>query len=475
MSKVKYLGEVYTPKNVVDMMIDNISYKDDIILNKHIIDNSCGDGAFLKEIVNRYCDAYYQKNGSYDNIEKDLSKYIHGIEIQTDKVEQCINNLDSILKERRIKEVRWDILNADSIQIDKYNNKMDYVVGNPPYVRIHNLVENYDAVKSMKFSSKGMTDLFIVFYEIGINMLNDTGILSYITPTSITNSRAGTNFRKYIIDNFHFESFINLKHYQPFQGITAYTGIFTLNKSKKNETTKYFQWSGLGKKEFISELSPSIYFINNNFYFSNIENLNTIKKILTFPDKKYKNFFVKNGIATLADKIFISKNFLFDSKYIIPAYKASTGNYENIIFPYDINGNLKNFSSFEKNLQDYFLNNKDVLNARSIEKNGIWYGFGRTQGIKDVYKEKISINTLIKAQKDIKLNIIDPGIAIYSGLYITGDISFKKIKEILDEDFIKYIEILGKYKNGGYYTFSTSDLKKYICYKLYAECLDNNE
>jgi adenine-specific DNA-methyltransferase len=61
---------------------------------------------------------------------------------------------------------------------------MDYVVGNPPYVRVHNLRENYEDIKAFSFSKKGMTDLFIVFFEIGFKMLNKTGKMSYISPTS---------------------------------------------------------------------------------------------------------------------------------------------------------------------------------------------------------------------------------------------------------------------------------------------------
>jgi hypothetical protein len=36
----------------------------------------------------------------------------------------------------------------------------------------------------------------------------------------------------------------------------------------------------------------------------------------------------------------------------------------------------------------------------------------------------------------------------------------------LSSDFLDYVSVLGKYKNGGYYTFSSSDVKKYLIYKL---------
>ena len=79
---------------------------------------------------------------------------------------------------------------------------------------------------------------------------------------------------------------------------------------------------------------------------------------------------------------------------------------------------------------------------------------------------KISINSLLRTKDDIKLEFIEPDEGIYSGLYIVGKVDYNIVKSILiSDDFVDYISTLGKYKSGGYYTFSSSDLKKYIIYK----------
>ena len=51
----KSKGRVYTPDYIVGNILDMAHYIDANIFEKHVIDNSCGDGAFLCEIVNRYC------------------------------------------------------------------------------------------------------------------------------------------------------------------------------------------------------------------------------------------------------------------------------------------------------------------------------------------------------------------------------------------------------------------------------------
>ena len=63
-NKEKRLGQIFTPQYLVEDILDFAGYSNsNNILEKHIIDNSCGDGAFLCEIVRRYCTAYSSLHG----------------------------------------------------------------------------------------------------------------------------------------------------------------------------------------------------------------------------------------------------------------------------------------------------------------------------------------------------------------------------------------------------------------------------
>lgn len=48
---VKKHGRVYTPNFLVCTILDFGGYHSKKILRKHVIDNSCGDGAFLVELL----------------------------------------------------------------------------------------------------------------------------------------------------------------------------------------------------------------------------------------------------------------------------------------------------------------------------------------------------------------------------------------------------------------------------------------
>ena len=78
---VKQHGRVYTPDYLVKVILDFGGYDKPTILKKHVIDNSCGDGAFLTEIVRRYCAFFLTQKLDLSKLKHELETYIHGIEL----------------------------------------------------------------------------------------------------------------------------------------------------------------------------------------------------------------------------------------------------------------------------------------------------------------------------------------------------------------------------------------------------------
>lgn len=459
-TKVKEQGQVFTPKHLVNDILDAAGYTNGNILNKHVIDNSCGDGAFLTEIVRRYISEFKRKNFSLDGAKPDLEKYIHGIEKDPNIFISCIKNLNKISDELNIGQIKWDIINGDSLEIDQYDKKMDFVVGNPPYVRVHNLKEQYNSVKKYSFANNGMTDLYIVFFEIGLKMLNKNGILCYITPNSFCNSLAGTELRRYLQREKNLETLIDLGHYQAFS-VTTYTIISKIFNNRKFIKCRYYKYNEKNAKaEFVTDINYEDLFIDGKIVLS--RDNRPFKKYFDFVVPKNPRVQVKNGFATLNDEVFIQNDFGFNGN-IIDVLKASTGQWKKCIYPYDSEGKLTPFERLDVNTQDYFNKKKHLLVKDGKKIDSLWYGFGRTQAIKDVFKDKISINTTIKDIDSIKLNLVKTGQGIYSGLYMITDTPFEVIEEkIRSISFLDYLRSLNKCKSGGYYTFSSKELAKYI-------------
>ena len=465
----KLNGRVYTPKYIVDNILDLSSYVQNNILKKHVIDNSCGDGAFLKEVVYRYCRQAHANNYDHNQLKSELETYIHGIELDASECEKCKKNVSDVALTFGVADVNWDIVCGDTLLIDRYNGKMDFVVGNPPYVRVHNLEDSFNVVKNFSFAQDGMTDLFIVFYEIGLKMLNKTGVLGYITPSSFFNSVAGNYMRKYFVDNLLLNKIVDLKHYQAFNA-TTFTTIVILNKQHQFDTVEYYQFDEKNQiPYYIDTLSVGDFYIAGNYYFAQKSELNLLKNI--FYNLGHCDVVVKNGYATLCDNVFIGE-FNFPSKHIIPVIKASRGITQQIIYPYNKNGVLITEDDLKKDasLYRYLSDKRDVLLKRDSERNSNnqWFAFGRSQAINDTYKYKIAINSLIRTSQDLKIKAAPEGTGVYGGLYIIAknNIYDSIRKALLCDDFTTYISLLGKYKSGGYYTFSSKDIKAYLDYKL---------
>jgi len=468
-TKIKENGRIYTPAHIVKNMLSMLGYSNKSILEKHIIDNSAGDGAFLTAVVETYCEIFLKNNDDRAELKQHLSTFIHGVEIDKTEHAKCISNLNEIAAKYGICGVSWDIICADTLTISKYNNKMDYVIGNPPYVRIHNLAKNRLKVKKLSFCEKGMPNLYLAFIEIGLRMLKQDGKMCLITPSSCLRSQAGIKLREYISAERNLTKIVDLGHYQAFNAKT-YTMITLFEKSRKVDRLDYYTYNNNKLRPvFRASLSYSDIFIGRKIYVSDLKQLKLLKQIEEHYQNAVRKVVVKNGITTLADSVFIA-DFNFKT-CVIDIIKASTSETHKCIFPYSADGSAMTIDELKKKHADvynYLLQNKNILEKRDLEKGGSWFLLGRTQGLKDVFQDKITINTNIKGIKDIRLNNAPAGTGIYNGLYIlNNNHTFEKISAVLkSDDFIEYLQILKNYKNAGYYTISSTELAKYLTYRL---------
>jgi len=137
----KINGVVYTPKWIVDLILDNIEYKNNIY-DKKIIDPSCGEGNFLVVAVERFLKDCIENNLSLDEIKKALHNNIFGFDIDKNSIIKCKTYLNDVIQKYGIDKIEWNIIQMDSLDknnVKQYFNIFDYVIGNPPYIRIQHL------------------------------------------------------------------------------------------------------------------------------------------------------------------------------------------------------------------------------------------------------------------------------------------------------------------------------------------------
>ncbi|MEA1963417.1 MAG: Eco57I restriction-modification methylase domain-containing protein, partial [Patescibacteria group bacterium] len=243
MKKHKIMGQVFTPDWIVEEILNSVEFTGLNILNKKIIDPTCGDGAFLKIIVSKIIDVCVNQNYSVEKIKKYLENYVYGIEIDELEFFNCINNLNKIVKEKINQEINinWKIFNKNTLlEYKKYLNYFDFVVGNPPYIRIHNLdKETKNILKKEFMFSHGTIDIYLSFFELGFKLLNKKGILGYITPNSYLHNSSYVNFRKYLKDKKAIKILVDFKANKIFKNFSTYTAITIINFFQDNKSFNY--------------------------------------------------------------------------------------------------------------------------------------------------------------------------------------------------------------------------------------------
>jgi hypothetical protein len=84
-ARIKATGEVFTPTSLVDEVLNKLPIDQFTDPTKTFLDNSCGDGQFLGEILIRK-----MENGS--TFEQALST-IYGVDLMQDNVNECRRRL----------------------------------------------------------------------------------------------------------------------------------------------------------------------------------------------------------------------------------------------------------------------------------------------------------------------------------------------------------------------------------------------
>ncbi|HGE71715.1 TPA: hypothetical protein ENX78_12815, partial [Candidatus Poribacteria bacterium] len=118
-------GIVYTPRWIVDFILDGIEYKHNIY-NKKIIDPSCGRGNFLIVVVERFLKDCIENNLDLDEIRTILHNNIFGFDIDENAIIKCKAYLNDITYKYGIDEVDWNILYTESELKNLYPYTYEY-------------------------------------------------------------------------------------------------------------------------------------------------------------------------------------------------------------------------------------------------------------------------------------------------------------------------------------------------------------
>jgi len=109
----------------------------------------------------------------------------------------------------------------------------DCVIGNPPYIRIQRMkewapreVELYKQLFSS--ASAGNYDIYVVFAEKALSLLNPRGRMGFILPNKFLSTDYGLGLRRLIAERHALDAIVDFGHGQVFSNATTYTCLLFL-------------------------------------------------------------------------------------------------------------------------------------------------------------------------------------------------------------------------------------------------------
>ena len=203
----------------------------------------------------------------------------------------------------------------------------DIVIGNPPYINIYRIPEEqrklFLAKPRLYRSAAFKFDIYILFIELGLNILNIKGSLCFITSNKWLNQKYGSKIRKILLKETEIKQIIDFKKIKVFDTSTVDTNILIFRNIKsENNSIQVASFSGeesldrlsyknmfniIDSKDWI-ELTQLIEFRTD----LNSKKLNLLKKIkrdsLLLGEICYINYGARLGGKKYPDKsYFLSK------------------------------------------------------------------------------------------------------------------------------------------------------------------------
>ncbi len=494
-SKDKKLGGIfYTPSYIAEFIVDEVLTDNP---NFKILDPSCGAGIFNLVSLNKIKEKF--PNKSYVSI---IENNIYACDIDPISTNRTkiILILAALIKGENPKEIKFNVITRDSLQKSlKWQNEFpevfknggfDAVVGNPPYIRIQNLNDNYKKYLQNNWTSakSGNIDIYYPFIELGLNLLNKNGKLGFITPNSHFNTVAGKNLRKMLKSDKSMYKIVNFDYIRVFQDVNVYSCV-TIFTKKPNKEIKFRK---------MTEEVTSIDLTEEDYKIVNYDSLDSEKKWVFLSDEeiekidtienigiKLKDLCEINcGVATLADKIYLltdyevttedGKTFNIEPGICKPIIKASTLHNEEeiaendlkIIWVYDDEGHILPESTIAKkypNAYAYLKHVKPKLDARDKGKpNDVaWYAFGRTQAIESSFGKKLLTSTMNEKPNFVYCS--DENSTFISGYQVkTKRMDLEILKKVLNSSVMEfYIELISKSYQGGWKSYAKSFIQNF--------------
>lgn len=154
----------------------------------HILDLGCGNGVFLQAVGEvlkaRYPDQFSEPDAIASTLTGVEINPIAGVNAR-ERMSRCFGQPTA----------EWDIRIYDALELGE-DTKYDFIIGNPPWIRLHHLdTAMRSSLRSKFITAKGAFDICYLFIEKALRLLLEGGELGLVVPRGIESQPAAATLR----------------------------------------------------------------------------------------------------------------------------------------------------------------------------------------------------------------------------------------------------------------------------------------
>lgn len=230
-------GVVYTKPWVVALMLDLSGYcAEENLVDRLAIEPSAGDGAFLGPMVERLICSCRKQGRPFADCLGSLIAY----ELDPESARRARVLVGEILTRLGVEpsecsELARAWVRQGDYLLDGAFPKADFVIGNPPYVRMEEIPAGTAALyRSAYRTMRGRADLYVAFFEAALHQLKQGGICSFICADRWMRNQYGGELRELVSSAYSVELVIEMHNAGAFEAeVDAYPAITVIRRTEQ--------------------------------------------------------------------------------------------------------------------------------------------------------------------------------------------------------------------------------------------------
>jgi hypothetical protein len=236
-------GVVYTQSWMVEWILDLAGYVPEQRLAERVaMEPSAGDGAFLRAMVRRLVESC-ERHGTPL---AEATRAIQAFEIDPEAAERAVEVVRQTLRGLRISEptardlARQWIKTGDFLEASLCFPVADFVLGNPPYIRLEEIPAAKAAMYRHGFSAmRGRADIYVAFYQAALLQLKPGGVCAYICADRWMLNDYGSALREFITrEGYNVRHLIEAHDVPAFETeVSAYPAVTVIAREKQGPVT----------------------------------------------------------------------------------------------------------------------------------------------------------------------------------------------------------------------------------------------